>query len=64
MATYQEAEDLINIGAYKSGSNPEIDEAIFRHKMIDEFLLQDTEEKTTFEETVSMMADIFSEADE
>ena len=28
MATYQEAEDLINIGAYKNGSNPDIDYTI------------------------------------
>ena len=30
MATYNEAEDLINIGAYKSGSNRNIDYAIYR----------------------------------
>ncbi len=28
VATYRESEDLINIGAYSKGSNPEIDEAI------------------------------------
>ena len=28
LATYSEAEDLINIGAYKNGSNPDIDYAI------------------------------------
>lgn len=28
LATYTEAEDLINIGAYKNGSNPDIDYAI------------------------------------
>ena len=30
LATYNEAEDLINIGAYKKGSNPNIDYAISR----------------------------------
>ena len=58
MATYADAEDLINIGAYKSGSNPEIDEAIEKHKAINEFLQQQTDEKTTFEEAVSKIHEI------
>ncbi len=61
MATYQEAEDLINIGAYKLGSNEDIDEAIAKHKLIEGFLLQDTEEKLTFEDSVGLMAQIFRE---
>ena len=60
MATYADAEDLINIGAYKSGSNEEIDTAIAKHKAIDQFLLQETDEKRTYEEAVSMIADIVS----
>lgn len=58
MATYADAEDLINIGAYKSGSNEEIDEAIEKHKAINEFLLQATDEKLTFEEAVSRLVSI------
>lgn len=58
MATYAEAEDLINIGAYKSGSNPDIDDAIARNKAINMFLLQDTDEKITFEKAVSDMNEI------
>lgn len=56
MAVYADAEDLINIGAYKAGSNPEIDEAISKHKAIDEFLIQDTEEKVSFESSVEQLA--------
>ena len=44
LATYSEAEDLINIGAYKNGSNPDIDYAIRKNKEVNEFLCQDTEE--------------------
>ena len=58
MATYADAEDLINIGAYKSGSNEEIDIAIAKHKAVNEFLLQDTDEKRTYEEAVGMISDI------
>ena len=45
MATYNEAEDLINIGAYKRGSNPSIDRAINKIDDVNEYLLQDTDEK-------------------
>ena len=53
LATYQEAEDLINIGAYKSGSNPDIDYAIEKIKAVNEFLCQDMYEKFEFEDVIS-----------
>ena len=58
MATYADAEDLINIGAYKSGSNEEIDLAIAKHKAVNEFLVQETDEKRTYEEAVNMIKEI------
>jgi flagellum-specific ATP synthase len=59
MATYNEAEDLINIGAYKKGSNPNIDKAIDKIDQVNEFLLQDAEDKYSFEETVKELEDLF-----
>ncbi|HHT87933.1 MAG TPA: flagellar protein export ATPase FliI [Clostridiales bacterium] len=59
LATYQEAEDLINIGAYKSGSNPEIDFAISKIKSVNEFLMQDVGEKLAFEQEIIMLKEIF-----
>ena len=59
MATHREAEDLINIGAYKAGSNPDIDRAIEKMKEINGFLLQDVETKYTFEDSVAILNDIF-----
>ena len=44
MATYKKSEDLINIGAYKRGSNPRIDAAIDRANSINDFLKQRAEE--------------------
>ena len=61
LATYQEAEDLINIGAYKAGSNPDIDFAINKIRAVNAFLQQQTDEKYTFEESLQQMLDIFSE---
>lgn len=59
MATYNEAEDLINIGAYKKGSNPNIDNAINKIDAVNEFLLQFTEDKFDFEETVEQLQGLF-----
>lgn len=61
LATYNEAEDLINIGAYKAGSNQEIDYAISKMPLVNEFLRQETEEKFTFEEIVDLLRDIFKD---
>ena len=59
LATYGEAEDLINIGAYKAGSNKEIDYAITKIDAVNSFLTQQVEEKFTFEETIELLKGIF-----
>lgn len=59
LATYTEAEDLINIGAYKSGSNPNIDYAIEKINQVNEYLMQSTEEKFDFEQEVILMKTLF-----
>ncbi len=61
LATYSEAEDLINIGAYKSGSNPEIDYAISKIQAVNEFLQQEIHEKFSFEETLEILKNMFRE---
>ena len=59
LATYQEAEDLINIGAYKKGSNKNIDYAIEKIEAVNEFLLQGTHEKYSFEEILEALKGLF-----
>ena len=59
MATYNEAEDLINIGAYKRGSNPSIDYAIEKIESVNQFLRQDVYEKVAFEESVARLKALF-----
>lgn len=61
MATYAEAEDLINIGAYRQGSNKNIDFAISKNDAINDYLLQSTDERYTFEDEVKMLEDMFPE---
>jgi flagellum-specific ATP synthase len=59
MATYSEAEDLINIGAYKMGSNRSIDYAISKIDAVNDFLLQATDEKIDFEDVLATLRNIF-----
>ena len=58
LAVYKESEDLINIGAYKRGSNRKVDMAIELIDDIKEFLIQDTSKSYTFEETNNLLSDI------
>ncbi|MCL1960044.1 MAG: FliI/YscN family ATPase [Spirochaetes bacterium] len=58
MAVYARAEDLINVGAYHQGSNPEIDYAIAKHGQIENFLIQDIDEPSTLEDTLKYMSEI------
>ncbi len=55
LATYNEAEDLINIGAYSKGSNPKIDEALSKINAINSFLRQNTTERFTYEDSVKLI---------
>ena len=59
LSEYREAEDLINIGAYASGTNKKIDEAIYYHEQIINFLKQGINEKSSFNETTSSLKRIF-----
>ena len=61
MATYNEAEDLINIGAYKSGSNKNIDYAIYKIDTVNKFLMQQTDEKFDYDDEISQLSDIFAD---
>ncbi len=60
LATYHDAEDLINIGAYKNGSNPDIDYAITKIKEVNAFLQQDVDDKLGFPEEIAMLMEIFN----
>ncbi len=61
LATYTEAEDLINIGAYKKGSNASIDYAISKIDAVNQFLCQDVDEKFDFDTSVELLKQLFAE---
>lgn len=55
MATYENYSDLIGIGAYKSGSNPEVDKAINYHDKIEDFLKQWVDDSFDAQQTYDLM---------
>ena len=61
LATYHEAEDLINIGAYKKGSNREIDYAIQKIDAVNAYLMQKTDEKFDFNEEIDLLRNLFTD---
>ena len=55
MAVYDNNYDLVNIGAYKSGTNKPLDEAIDKIDKINEYLMQKVDEKYSYEQSVEIM---------
>ena len=60
LATYKEAEDLINIGVYSKGTNSKIDYAIDKIDAINSFLCQGMEENFEYEEALNLLVNIFN----
>ena len=58
MSVYNDNQDLISIGAYKSGTNPSLDAAISKIDAINDFLMQPVDQKFTHEQTVEIMRKI------
>ncbi len=58
LASYKQAEDLINIGAYVAGSNPRVDEAIASYQQMVDFLRQSMHEHTGYDETLELLTTI------
>lgn len=61
LATHADAEDLINIGAYVDGSNPQIDFAIGKIEGVNKFLKQQFDESTSLEKTKEELGILLNE---
>ena len=59
LAIYRRNEDLINIGAYTAGSNPDIDDAIEKNPAINQYLRQGIDERATLAESRRGLKAIF-----
>lgn len=60
LATYKEAEDLINIGAYEEGSNKNIDMSIKYIDRVNNFLKQGVNDSTPFNESKELLINMFN----
>ncbi|MEA4831996.1 putative ATP synthase YscN [bioreactor metagenome] len=58
LSAYYDNFDLISIGAYKTGTNTKIDDAINNIDRINDFLRQGVEERFSFDQTYKMMNEI------
>jgi flagellar biosynthesis/type III secretory pathway ATPase len=56
LAAHREGRDLIEIGAYKPGTNPRLDQAVARMPAIDALLRQGTREISSTQETKELLA--------
>ena len=62
LAIYADMEELIRLGAYRPGSNPEVDEAISLQPALEAFLAQGKEEATNLSEGYTRLAQILTGA--
>jgi len=61
LAVYAHSEDLVRIGAYKPGSDPDLDRALRARESLRKFMTQDAEEKTQFAESVRRLSGLAAE---
>ncbi len=59
LATYRQAEDLINIGAYKAGSNPKIDYALTKLDQLTNYQKQQVHDGVSFADSLRQLNEIF-----
>lgn len=58
LATFKKVEDMVNIGAYSHGSNPEVDQSIAMVPHVNNFLQQAIHDRQTLEESYSQMMEL------
>jgi flagellum-specific ATP synthase len=58
MAVYARSEDLVRIGAYKAGSDPDLDRALRAREIMRAFMTQDAEERVGFADSLARLADL------
>jgi flagellum-specific ATP synthase len=61
MAVYARSEDLVRIGAYKPGSDPDLDRALRARTAMRAFMTQDSKEQVRFADSVRGLAALAAE---
>ncbi len=60
MATYEDMAEMVRLGAYRKGTDPEIDQAVHFHPLLEDFLRQAINERSTIQEGYEHLAHILS----
>jgi flagellum-specific ATP synthase len=63
MSIFSDMEELIRLGAYRKGSDPNVDRAIAIYPKLEAFLGQQRDETTTIAEGYAMLKALIAEAD-
>ena len=61
VATYEDMAELIRLGAYRKGTSPDVDRAMFYYPQIEAFLSQKKKEKVSFETGYAQLKEILSQ---
>jgi flagellum-specific ATP synthase len=61
MAVYARSEDLVRIGAYKAGADPDLDRALRARSAMRAFVTQDAHEQVQFQDCVRRLAALAAE---
>ena len=61
LALWRDGRDLVEIGAYRAGTNPRLDQALALMPRIEAFLSQGIDELTSLEDTVALLAAVLAE---
>jgi len=60
MAIWEENRDLVSVGAYRAGTNPELDEFMQRRNALQAFLQQDVDERVEYEGGFRQLAEVLA----
>src|SRR3546814_655227 len=60
MATYEDMADMIRLGAYRRGSDPQVDESIKYHDALEAFLSQDKDDQAELNDGYARLAEILA----
>ena len=62
MSVFADMEELIRLGAYRKGSDPQVDRAIALYPALEAFLSQQREERTSIADGYTMLEAILAKA--
>jgi flagellum-specific ATP synthase len=63
MTLYEDMAELVRVGAYKAGTNPEVDQAVMLHPALEAFLAQKKDEQAGLSESYAALAHILNGAE-